>query len=63
LPPIASQSPISKSSCGSGTNRGASITCRLTCPIAWPPKLAEHYERVKNDPRVKAYYAKHGLTG
>src|SRR6476660_4531381 len=27
------------------------------------PKLAEHYERVKNDPRVKAYYAKHGLPG
>jgi prostaglandin-H2 D-isomerase / glutathione transferase len=27
------------------------------------PKLVEHYERVKNDPRVKAYYAKHGLPG
>jgi glutathione S-transferase len=27
------------------------------------PKLVEHYERVKNDPRVKAYYAKHGLSG
>jgi prostaglandin-H2 D-isomerase / glutathione transferase len=27
------------------------------------PKLVEHYERVKNDPRVKAYYAKHGISG
>ena len=27
------------------------------------PKLVEHYERVKNDPRVQAYYAKHGVTG
>jgi len=27
------------------------------------PKLAEHYERVKSDPRVKAYYAKHGVPG
>ena len=27
------------------------------------PKLIEHYERVKNDPRVKAYYAKHGISG
>jgi glutathione S-transferase len=26
------------------------------------PKLVEHYERVKNDPRVKAYYAKHGVA-
>jgi glutathione S-transferase len=26
------------------------------------PKLVEHYERVKNDPRVKAYYAKHGIS-
>ena len=26
------------------------------------PKLIEHYERVKNDPGVKAYYAKHGLA-
>ena len=26
------------------------------------PKLVEHYERVKNDPRIKAYYAKHGVT-
>jgi hypothetical protein len=37
--------------------------CRLTCPIASRPKLVEHYERVKNDPRVKSYYAKHGLAG
>jgi glutathione S-transferase len=27
------------------------------------PKLVEHYERVKNDPRVEAYYAKHGVAG
>jgi len=27
------------------------------------PKLVEHYERVKNDRHVKAYYAKHGITG
>ena len=26
------------------------------------PKLVEHYERVKNEPRVKAYYAKHGVV-
>ena len=26
------------------------------------PKLVEHYERVRNDPRVKAYYAKHGVV-
>ena len=25
------------------------------------PKLVEHYERVKNDPGVAAYYAKHGI--
>ena len=27
------------------------------------PKLLEHYERIKSDPRVKAYYAKHGIAG
>jgi prostaglandin-H2 D-isomerase / glutathione transferase len=27
------------------------------------PRLVEHYERVKGDPRVRAYYAKHGLPG
>ena len=27
------------------------------------PKLVEHYERVKNEPGVKAYYAKQGLAG
>jgi len=27
------------------------------------PMLVDHYERVKNDPRVQAYYAKHGVTG
>jgi hypothetical protein len=27
------------------------------------PRLVEHYERVKNDPRIKAYHAKHGLPG
>lgn len=25
------------------------------------PKLVEHYERVKNDPRVSAYYSKRGV--
>ena len=25
------------------------------------PKLVEHYERVRNDPGVAAYYAKHGI--
>ena len=25
------------------------------------PKLVEHYERVKNDPRVQAYYAEHSV--
>jgi len=27
------------------------------------PKLVEHYERIKNDPGVMAYYTKHGLIG
>jgi glutathione S-transferase len=27
------------------------------------PKLVEHCERVKNDPGVQAYYAKHGVSG
>jgi prostaglandin-H2 D-isomerase / glutathione transferase len=27
------------------------------------PLLVEHYERVKNHPAVRAYYAKHGLSG
>ncbi len=27
------------------------------------PKLVEHYERVKNEPGVKAYYARHGSEG
>lgn len=27
------------------------------------PKLVEHYERVKNDPRIRAYYANHGVAG
>jgi glutathione S-transferase len=26
------------------------------------PKLVEHHERVMNDPGVKAYYARHGVT-
>jgi glutathione S-transferase len=26
------------------------------------PTLVEHYERVKNDPRVQAYYDKHGVA-
>lgn len=31
-------------------------------PDRLAPKLLEHYERVKGDPRVTAYYAKHGVT-
>jgi prostaglandin-H2 D-isomerase / glutathione transferase len=27
------------------------------------PKLVEHYERIKNEPGVKAYYARHGVAG
>jgi glutathione S-transferase len=27
------------------------------------PKLVEHYERIKNQPGVKAYYAKLGVAG
>jgi glutathione S-transferase len=27
------------------------------------PKLVEHHERVKNDPRIKGYYANHGVAG
>jgi glutathione S-transferase len=27
------------------------------------PKLVEHYQRIKNEPGVKTYYAKHGVTG
>ena len=27
------------------------------------PKLVEHYERLKNDPRTKAYYAQHSVAG
>ena len=26
------------------------------------PKLVEHYHRVRNEPRVTSYYAKHGIT-
>ena len=32
-------------------------------PARVAPKLVEHSERVKNDPRVQAYYARHGVTG
>jgi glutathione S-transferase len=32
-------------------------------PDRFAPKLVEHYERVKNDPRIKAYYAKHNIAG
>jgi glutathione S-transferase len=30
-------------------------------PDRFAPKLVEHYERVKNDPGVKAYYSKRGI--
>lgn len=43
--------------------QGPSIMCRLTCPIASRPSWLSTDERVKNDPWVKAYYAKHGLPG
>jgi glutathione S-transferase len=36
------------------------VPADLTDGVA--PKLVEHYERVKNDPRIQAYYAKHGVT-
>jgi hypothetical protein len=26
------------------------------------PKLLEHYERIRNEPGVKAYYAEHGAA-
>jgi prostaglandin-H2 D-isomerase / glutathione transferase len=31
-------------------------------PDGVAPKLVDHYERVKNDPRVQAYYDKHGVA-
>ena len=27
------------------------------------PKLVEHYQRIKNEPGLRAYYAKHGVAG
>jgi len=27
------------------------------------PRLVEHYERVKNDPRIQAYYVRHNIAG
>jgi glutathione S-transferase len=30
-------------------------------PDRFAPRLVEHYERIKNEPGVKAYYAKHGI--
>ncbi len=32
-------------------------------PDRLAPKLVEHYERIKNEPGVKAYYAKFGRAG
>ena len=32
-------------------------------PDRFAPKLVEHYERLKNDPRIKAYYAQHNVAG
>jgi glutathione S-transferase len=34
----------------------------IDLPDRIAPKLVEHYERVKNEPGVKAYYAKHGVA-
>ena len=31
-------------------------------PDRFAPKLLDHYERVKNDPRIKAYYARHCIA-
>jgi glutathione S-transferase len=31
-------------------------------PDRFAPRLVEHYERVKNEPGVKTYYAKHGIA-
>jgi len=30
-------------------------------PDRFAPKLVEHYEQIKNNPAVKAYYSKHGV--
>jgi hypothetical protein len=32
-------------------------------PDRFAPKLVAHYERVANEPGVKAYHAKHGIAG
>ena len=37
------------------------VPADLTDRVA--PKLIEHYERVKSEPRVQAYYARLGVTG
>jgi glutathione S-transferase len=37
------------------------VPANLTDRVA--PKLVEHYERVKNDPRIQGYYARHGVSG
>ena len=39
----------------------AARAMRPPSPDRVAPKLLEHYERIKSDPRVKAYYAKHGI--
>jgi prostaglandin-H2 D-isomerase / glutathione transferase len=34
----------------------------IDLPDRIAPRLVEHYERIKNEPGVKAYYAKHGVA-
>jgi hypothetical protein len=31
-------------------------------PDRFAPKLVDHYERVKNDPRIKTYYTTQGIA-
>jgi prostaglandin-H2 D-isomerase / glutathione transferase len=42
---------------------GALDHMRGDLPDRFAPKLVEHYERVKSDPRIKAYYAQHNIAG
>jgi hypothetical protein len=50
-----------------GGNVAKPLIISLLAPADLPdciaPKLVEHYERVKNEPRIKAYYAQHNVVG
>ena len=49
---------------GSGTlSPGSLIIFPPICPIASRPSWSSTMSGFKNDPRVQAYYAKHGVTG